>query len=189
MRQYGWRKVVCGLAVVLALSNASTASAAPFTFDTSALAGGALTLAFDLIDGDSTANTQVTIDSFDLGGGAVSGSPTYVGGATGDTAAGIVLSDSSFLNSFLQDFTAGTVLTFDVAFTGGGTVPPDGFAFSILSGGVPIATSDPTGANLLLFAEIGAGAPTIAQYAVPEPATWLLAAVAAASARWRRRAA
>ncbi|MBZ5489495.1 MAG: NF038129 family PEP-CTERM protein [Acidobacteriia bacterium] len=109
------------------------------TMDTSQLVGhpaGPFYLAFQLTDGSGAGNssTMAVLSNFQFGGGASSGSPTLMGGASGDINSSVTLSDSSFLNFFSQQFTPGSTLTFTLSLTGsveaGST--PDHFAFSIL---------------------------------------------------------
>lgn len=183
-------------AVIAILAGARDASAVPFTFDTSGLAGGSYTLAFDLTDGDGTANTTVTIDTFGFGGGSAAALPgSVIGGATGNANSAIVIADSTFFSSFEQDFVAGTSLSFNVTFAGGAVGTPDGLAFYILQGGVPVATTDGGGLDRLLFSEILdlAGAPdvTSTQSAlvasnVPEPLTLSLFGLGGAIVAARR---
>jgi hypothetical protein len=140
--------------------------------NTTPLVGGPFAVAFQLNDGSGSgdANNTATISNFTFGGGSASGCPancTTTGGASGDMTGTVTLTDSSFFNSFAEQFTAGTSLSFQVDLTtnldAGGT--PDAFAFSILDNGVSIPTLDPLGADTLLSVDIDAANPAILTYA------------------------
>jgi hypothetical protein len=130
----------CLLAVLLFMGGLVHADTlVTVTMDTSQLVGhpaGPFYLAFQLTDGSGAGNssTMAVLSNFQFGGGASSGSPTLMGGASGDISSSVTLSDSSFLNFFSQQFTPGSTLTFTLSLTGsvkaGST--PDHFAFSIL---------------------------------------------------------
>lgn len=183
-------------ATIFALIAASPAGALPITIDTSALAGGTFTAAFDLIDGNGTDDTTIQIVGFDFGGGSVSGLPTADTGASGSLSTAVTLTNPgpSIITSLLQNFVAGTVFQFDwtVTTTNTGGIAPDGFVFSILdpATGLPIATSDPSGAGALLFVEASTAAGPVAHQfvvaPVPEPATLLLVAAGALALGVRR---
>jgi hypothetical protein len=165
------------LGLLLGIATPGIASPINVTLDTSAVSGGAFSLVFDLIDGDGIANNSVSLSGFAFGGGSVSGSAATIGGASGDLAASIALSDSSFFNEFLQGFTAGDVLSFTMdasANFGGGS--PDSFTMVLLdSSGTPIASADPLGADAFLSFDLAPGssiqsfASTSQQYAIPAP--------------------
>lgn len=163
---------------------------------------GPFAVAFQLNDGSGggDGNNTATITNFAFGGGSAGGCPancTTTGGASGDMAGTVTLTDSSFFNSFAELFTVGSSLSFQVDLTtnvdAGGT--PDAFAFSILDNGVSIATLDPLGADTLLSVDIDSADPAILGFAtdpsrttvsldapvigappssVPEPGTLLL---------------
>lgn len=98
----------------------------------------------------------------------------------------VMLSDSSFFNSFLQQFTAGSSLGFDCTPTGnvntGAFAAADEFSLAILSTTFnEMATTDPSGGNSLLRVIINPPNPAVLQYqlqpaatAVPEPVPLLL---------------
>lgn len=149
------RKFTISIAVLmllLGLSGFAVADSFGVLVNTSGLPGAQpFTLDFYLSDGSGTMdnNTSLTISNFNLGGGTLSGSPTLTGGgASGDTSAGVTLSDSDFFNEFQQIFNPGSFLSFQVSFNGGvdagGT--PDLFAFLIDE----LNTNDPSTANSLL---------------------------------------
>ncbi len=172
--------------------------------DTSPLVGhaaGPFALNFQFTDGSGNtpgdANNTVRLFNFAFGGGSGAGTPTAMGGVTGNLASSVTLTDTGLLNDFAQEFTPGSVLDFDLTLTNradaSGT--PDEFTFAILdSSGTELPTlglanvgsdvfllTDLTGdpLNLQAFASddtqspAGGGtpltiaAPTIA--AVPEP--------------------
>jgi hypothetical protein len=97
--------------------------------------GSSFALDFQLNDGSGTldGNNTATLTNFSFGGGSASGSPDLFGGASGSLSASVALIDSSFLNEFMQGFTPGTILSFDVGLTtnlDAGPIP-DKFIFAI----------------------------------------------------------
>ncbi len=174
--------------------------------DTSRLATnytGPFALDFELVG--SNGNT-VTLTGFSFGGGNAGPTGAFLtGGASGDLGGSVGLTDSAnFFSDFNQQFTPGTTLTFTVDST---LVPPasggfpDNFSMLIFSGydtsngynpyagtgGTPIPTSDPTGADTFLSLDVnGPGSTTMASFpstsgdvavtvtptsVVPEPST------------------
>lgn len=123
---------------------AAGASVYDVTLDTTPLVGsasGPFSLDLQLIDGSflGDGNNTVTISNF--AGGTPQGSPTLAGGASGSLGSSVTLTDTAFLNLFTQQFLAGAMLSFRLAYTtnvdAGPT--PDQFSISILnSGGTPL---------------------------------------------------
>jgi hypothetical protein len=141
------------------------------TVDTTALASqpappAPFALEFQLNDGDSTVNNTVTLSSFDFGvGGSPTGSAATTGGASGDLATSVILTDSDLFNQFIQGFTpsATSPLTFLLTLSGNvEPFTPDSFSLAIFdSSGVGIPTS-----FLDVFLQIDITAPlTITTYA------------------------
>lgn len=115
--------------------------------DTSSLVGhaaGPFAIDFQLVDGDGVANNTVTLGNFLFGGGGPLGGGAWSGGASGDLSGTVTLTDSAFFNAFVQSFTAGNTLAFDLTTTShfaGGV--PDGFSFALLdSTGAELPTLD-----------------------------------------------
>ena len=107
--------------------------------DTTSLIGhpaGPFSLEFQLTDGSGLddANNTATLSGFNFGSGGATGSPTLLGEANGDLGTSVTLTDSGFLNQFLQQFTPGNMLNFALALTTNVDVgpQPDLFSFSIL---------------------------------------------------------
>lgn len=207
------KTLATAICAVLAVS-APAAQAAPLfvTLDTSALVGhvaGPFTLAFQLTDGGGEAATTVTIGAFDFGGGTPEGLPRWVGGASGDLASSVVLSDTSFFNQVTQTFVAGNALSFAIeASPGVESSFPDLFTLSILDRvGVEIPTLGVFGTEFVsleftstvpapgLFASdpsqapAAGGAPIVlpAPNVVPEPRAVALIGVIVAAVQTRRR--
>ena len=135
------------------------------SLNTSSLIGhpaGPFSIAFQLTDGGdpADANNTVVLRNFRFVGGGASGSPMLSGSASGDLLSTITLADSTFLNTFTQEFTPGAELRFDVSLTtnldGGET--PDHFSFSILD---RTGTAIPTlgGENFYVFAAVDVASP------------------------------
>ena len=109
-------------------------------------AAGPFSIEFQLNDGSGMGDASNTalLSNFIFGGGAAAGVPTLTGGASGNAGNSVTLSDSSFFNQFIQQFTPGSQLGFRLALstnldTGG---VPDQFTFAILDHtGVELPTS------------------------------------------------
>jgi len=110
------------------------------TVDTRPLAGqttppAPFSLEFQLNDGDGTVNNTVTLSNFNFGaGGSASGSPATTGGASGNLASTVTLTDSSFFNEFIQGFTPSSTgpLSFLIDLTTNvEPTTPDAFSFAI----------------------------------------------------------
>lgn len=177
--------IVCASFLLLMLQ-ASTTRASPYTFNTTALAGSSSLFYINLefIDGSGTGDSNNTVTISNFSGGTFTGTPTLVGGASGSGAGTVVLTDSSFFNSFTQQFTPGTTLSFDLTFTNsvdpGGT--PDALTFTILNSAFhEVPTTDPSGTNVLLRVDLNSSQPSVQTFtlsaqspSVPEPTTLLL---------------
>lgn len=104
---------------------------------------------FQFGDGDASeiGNNTVMLSNFQFGaGGAAIGTPTEFctsspaggdcSGISGDLSKGVTLSDAEFLNEFLQEFTPGDLLSFDVNLTTNvdAGLTPDLFSFALTDG-------------------------------------------------------
>lgn len=131
------------LAAVMYGTGASVVQAAiisyAVTLNTSTLIGhpaGPFSLAFQLTDGSTLGdvNNVVTLSSFAFSEGSAVGAGTTFGGTSGSISSGVSITDSSFLNFFIQQFNPGGQVSFTVSVTNnmdaGGM--PDQFSFSIL---------------------------------------------------------
>ncbi len=157
-------------------------SSAPFYLD------------FLLIDGSGTlaVPNTVTIGDFNFTSGAPSGSPTLSGGASGNLATSVTLTDNlNFSNEFFQAFTPGALLGFDVTMTtNADPTAPDAFSFAILDKNLfNLPTTSALLDDSLLFAQLTPGLSnrtvvtssttnpagvTVNASAIPEPGTLLL---------------
>jgi hypothetical protein len=127
--------------------------------DTSALNGNTaapFSLDFQLTDGSGTLDgvNTVTLSNFVFTGGAFTGSASLFGGATGDLASTITLSDgANIVNEAFQGFSVGTTgISFDVNVTtvADSGITPDQFSVAILDNNLfQIDTSEPAGLSLL----------------------------------------
>jgi uncharacterized protein (TIGR03437 family) len=100
---------------------------------------------FVLTDGSgvSDGNNRVNISGITLGGGSALGNSVVSGGATGSLKAGVAITDSSFLNYFLESFSPGTQISFTLTLSNADDLNslPDRFSVYILDGtGTPIPT-------------------------------------------------
>jgi hypothetical protein len=128
------------VAVLVALGSTTARAdtyAVMFDLNTSAIVGqGTYALAFQLVDGSGTgdADNTVLLSDFNFGGGSASGSLLVFGGATGNVATGLTLTNSDpFFNAAIQGFVPGSSLTFDATFTNNLDTPfPDVFLASIV---------------------------------------------------------
>jgi hypothetical protein len=227
------RRIPCssllGLALILAGTTARADLVLDVSLDTSRLAAnytGPFALDFELV---GTNGNTVTVSKFSFGSGGAAGpgSAFLTGGAGGDLGSSVTLFDNNtgtFFSDFNQQFTPGATLSFTVDATlvpppSGGA--PDNFSMVIFqrydpvngynpsngTGGTPIPTTDPTGADTFFnFNVNGPGTTTVSSYpsssgdisitvtqasVVPEPSTGLLTLVgilglAGASCRSRR---
>lgn len=105
------------------------------TLDTSNLTGP-FYVEFQLNDGSGTndGNNTVELSNFQFGGGGPVGSlTTLTGGTTGSLTTGVVITDSSFFNEFIQQFDPGSILSFELHLIPNlDSGSPDQFSFAIL---------------------------------------------------------
>lgn len=137
------------------------------SLDTAPLVGhaaGPFSIEFQFNDGSGLgdANNSVVLSNFAFGGGGAVGVPTLFGGASGELATTVTLTDSDFFNQFIQEFTPGTSLSFTGLLTTnldvGGT--PDQFSFAILDSlGFEIPTLGTV--NTFVTIDINSAAPPI----------------------------
>jgi len=151
------------LGILGAMLLAGGLHAAPIqvTVDTSLLAGSTIDLAFDLTDGGPPDNT-VTITGFTTDGSLDAAAIVTQGQVTGTLPGTVQLADTLGFSEYLQGIVLGSSLQFIFDTTGKIADPgsfPDAFAFFLLDAGLPIPTSDPTGANALFLYNIGDAAP------------------------------
>jgi len=217
---------VLGLVFVLTGPAARAGQVWTVSVDTSQMAAdytSPYALDFELVG--SNGNT-VTLSSFSFasGGSAGPGPAFLTGGANGDLGSSVSLTDSaSFFSDFNQQFTPGSGLTFSMDSTlipppSGGS--PDNFSMVIFegydpvngyspfmgTGGTPIPTADPSGADSFFNFNInGPGSTTVSVFpsasgdisitvtpagSVPEPPSGMLmlfSMICTASVICRRR--
>jgi hypothetical protein len=121
------------------------------SLNTSALSG-TQTLAFGFTNGDGAVDNNLTLSGFTFAGGSALGTPSYTGsGVSGDLTAGVALNDSDFSSLFVQQFTAGSTLSFLMTTTNnfaGGT--PDAFAMYVCDALLDTCYSDDQGTGAML---------------------------------------
>lgn len=128
-------------------------------------AAGPFSLFFTLTDGDAESNT-ITFSDFDFGTGSAMGTPFLTGGASGDLSASVTLTDSSFVNDFVQEFDPGALLKFRVTMTTNysGSGSPDGFSWGVLDTSgmpLPMLSYGAYGADAFMIVSIDGAAPVL----------------------------
>jgi hypothetical protein len=124
-----------------------------------------LSLAFQLGGGSELGNNTAVLSNFIFGtGGAAGGTPFVLGGASGDLTSGVTITDSDFANIFIEGFTYGDILQFDLFLTtnvdAGGT--PDSFIWSILDTTLsPIPTTSTSALEPLLAIDLDSANPIV----------------------------
>jgi hypothetical protein len=126
------------------------------TMDTSVLQGigGSWYLDFELDNDDAPTVNTVTISNIDLGGGSQTGTDTLTGDASGTFPSYTLTEDpANFINQVLTQFTAGTQVQFDLAFTNNydGSGMQDTFSWAVLDSSFNPIVTDPNslGAGLV----------------------------------------
>lgn len=144
---------------ITCIANAVTYSV---SLDTNSLIGNSFApfyLDFQLTDGSGSnnGNNTASVSDFQFGGGHAVGAAFASGGASGDVATGITLTDTDFWNDIYQEFVPGSVLSFLVTLSNniesGST--PDLFSFSILDSGLGYPANIPTESGAFTLLEIG----------------------------------
>jgi hypothetical protein len=178
------RRIIPVLALALWAGQSASADVLyTFTMDTSPLVGnGLFTLDLQFLDGSGLPidlnNNTVTLTNFAFGaGGGPSGGGTATGGASGSLASGVTLKDIAFFNEYFENFTPGTLLSFNIDTTNvpdpGGT--PDLFTLAILdSNGNELPT---TGAadEFLDMSLVGGANPQVSTFGSAPGSTFSLA--------------
>jgi hypothetical protein len=179
--------VILSLATVRLHANSFQVS-----LDTSTLSGTTQALVFQFTDGDGIFDNAIAVSGFSFGGGSIAGAPSYLGsGVSGDLSSSVSMDDSGGFALFLQNFTLGSSLSFDLTTTdnsAGG--PPDNFSMGLYAPDLSACYSDDQSSCSLLqigldggppiISAIGASAqglpaPVVTTEAVPEPSsTWLV---------------
>jgi hypothetical protein len=164
-------KVLCVAATALLCTLASAPSqSVPLRFDVSINTftfpvGSTYALDFQLNDGSGVgdANNTAVISNLMFGGGSA-GLTSPTGGATGNAAAGFILSDTSFFNQILQVFVPGSFVSFRTELTDSADLgaTPDTLTLAILRDGVEIPTTSLLDA--FLVAEITGGPGSVAGF-------------------------
>lgn len=145
--------------VALVLCSASTALAAPITYnvtvDSSSISGTAGSLDFQFNPGPfSTQSASLQILDF-TSNGMLTGSPTINGDVSGALPGTVTFDNGTGFNDYFNDFTYGSTLSFQVSLYGPALSSPDGrstsgstFAFSMFSdpaGTMSVLTTNPEG--------------------------------------------
>lgn len=140
--------------------------------NTSSLVGnpaGPFSLDFQLNDGSALGdgNNAVTLSNFQFGGGSAVAGATTSGGASGDLASAITITDTDpTLNDFYQGFLPGNWLSFNFTLStnldSGGT--PDLFSFAILDGNLMNLATQSLGSDNFLEINIDSLSPSAAAF-------------------------
>jgi hypothetical protein len=183
--------VVAHVAAGALLLGASAGYAANYHVDvnTSGLIGninGPFSVDFQFNDGGVLGNNAAGISNFTYSGGSATGSPTLLGGASGNAATTAYFNNSSTFQELYQSFTPGTTFSFNVALTANSDgVTPDSFVFTILDNNLFNIPTTGVGDSLMQVnisptsVQIGAGlgdfsGVTVNVAAIPEPQTYAL---------------
>lgn len=189
-----------------------------FSMNTVPLVGnGPFALDLQLLDGSGLPidlnNNTVTLTNFAFGaGGSASGGGTATGGASGSLASGVTLTDASFFNEYVENFTPGPILSFTIDTTNvadpGGT--PDLLTIAILDNMGFELPANGAASEFVDISLAGGGGPQVATFGsapgssfplaaptvlpaspapVPEPSSgWeLLSVLLCSGLAWRRR--
>lgn len=145
--------------IALVLCSASTASAAPITYnvtvDSSSISGTAGSLDFNFNPGPfATQSAYLQILDF-TSDGALAGSPMLTGDVHGALPGTVTFDNGTSFNDYFEGFTYGSTLSFQVSLYGPALSSPDGsstsgstFAFSMFSnvaGTMSVLTTNPSG--------------------------------------------
>lgn len=117
-------------------------------------------IAFQFADGQGTGdgNNAAIISGFQFYGGHADGTPKLTGAASGDLTTGVTLTDRGRVNMFVQPFTPGSQLRFNVAITSNPEPGafPDGLMIAILDRtGIPIPTTGGAPLDALMTFNLG----------------------------------
>jgi len=139
------------------------------TIDTSPLIAhpaGPFALDLQLNDGSGTGNGNNTaiLRSFNFASGDPSGTPTTVGQSSGNLSSSVTMADGSFFNEFVQTFTPGSMLSFQLSLTTNLEASvPDEFSLAILDrSGVEIPTLGRS--NALIIIDIDSAFPSLSAF-------------------------
>jgi hypothetical protein len=106
--------VACALSAVAAKADSQSFNVSLNT-SVSTLPGTTQVIFFGLTNGDETPDNTLTLSNFNFGGGSADGSPTYGGsGVSGDLSSSISMTDADFSESFDEQFTVGSSLSFQL---------------------------------------------------------------------------
>ncbi len=183
--------------------------------NTSGLSGPGYGLDIQLNPGDSSSQlVAATISSFSLSGGTLDGAPSTIGSVSGTLPGDVQLTNGTFLNSYFQNFTPGTALSFLLTLSGPAIDTPNGtasfgstFGLAIYDPSMlPVSSDDPTGflalieidlagqTNPITFSASGGSplgtitrVPSTPTDSVPEPAPVLLLLAGLALTAFGRR--
>ena len=171
------------------------------TVDTSSISGTAGSLDFNFNPGPFvTQAASLQILNFSSNGSLAGNCPCGIGDVTGQLPATVTFDNATAFNDYFDQFTYGSILSFDVSLYGPALSSPDGvstsgstFAFSMFSdadGTVPALTSDTTDGFAVTIDVNLDGTTTVTNYSpqagvtpldattVPEPSTLKLIAAA-----------
>jgi hypothetical protein len=142
------------------------------TLNTKALlttSAGPFSIAFEFSPGNPSLNNVASIGDFDFGLGAPLGDPIFLlGTVSGNLETSVILSDTSSLNVFAQQFIPGQALRFSVDLTSDTIFAgiPDALSMYILdASNVPIPTTSGSGSDFLLTANADQSNPNIQLFA------------------------
>jgi len=150
--------VACALTAVAAKADSQSFNVSLNT-SVSSLPGTTQVIFFGFTNGDGTPDNSLTLSNFNFGGGSPDGSPTYGGsGVSGDLSSSISMTDADFSESFDEQFTVGSSLSFQLTTTNvfaSGAMTPDNFSFLICDPTFSTCYSDDGSGALLSLNLVG----------------------------------
>lgn len=154
---WSWRVILLNILLAsFALPSVLIANSFDITIDTMPLAGESGFLAFDLIDGNGSADNTVTVSQFRTD--ARPGAASVSGDVAGALDLGMLtMNDTRFFNELQQELTFGEFISFRLNMTTNEPLAssPDTLSFFFLNPDqLPFSTDDPTGADALLVVDI-----------------------------------
>lgn len=166
---------VLSLLFAALLSATSVRAGTLFTLNTSGLTGpGPWSIGLQFVDGGVLNNNTATLTNFALAGGVPGAVQTAIG-VTGDISSSVTFDNSVFFGQFIQDFTPGGTLSFQLALTNNfDGAMPDQFSVQLFNNGNQIQTEDPGGS--VMYVDLTGSTPVYFTFASDPTSGYTIAA-------------